>query len=176
MNVIAIDFSKRKTGIFLRINGQEKSRLIKNKYNATQGQALVNINNSFKNLLNEFEIDFGLIEGYGFNLKNKRSMVPMCEVGGTIKLVFANRGIPLIEIPIQTWKMLTINFKGKKEKNLDKYLGMVSKTYGKEFKTSDEADAFMIYQAAKIIAKKNGRMTDSMRKIKEQLKTVIERN
>jgi hypothetical protein len=68
--------------------------------------------------------------------------------------------------------MLTINFKNK-EKYLKEYLKLVQKKYNKVFKSSDEADAFMMYQALRIIAKKTSRLTDSMIKIRKQLNQII---
>lgn len=174
MNVISIDPSKYSTGIFTKIDGQENSFVILNKKGCSQEEALKNIYQVFTSILKKEKYHFGLIEGYGFNFKSKniRSVIPMSEVGGVIKLIFAQAEIPLITVPVQTWRTLTIGRINKKSK--DNYLAAISIKYGCNFSTTDESDAFLIYQAVKEMAKRTKRLTPGMIKIKKQLQKIIE--
>jgi len=172
MNVISIDFAKYKTGVFTRIGGKEKTFTITMPRNSSQEDVLHILYGTFEAILDEDHFHFGLIEGYGFNPENKRSMVPMCEIAGVIKLAFIHAGVPIITMPIQTWKKLTIGRIDKKK--VAAYLRAVKVKYNREFSNTDEADAFLIYQAAKKICKMTKGLTSTMEKIKARLEQIIE--
>lgn len=174
MNIISIDPSKIRTGVFTIIDEKESSLLLENKRNIPQEEALICIYNFFNYILNNNHFDIGLIEGYGFNPKNRKSIIPMCEIGGVIKLIFNNALIPLITIPVMTWKTLTIGkYKIDKRKNPDEYLRMIEFKYEKSFESIDEADAFLIYISAKEIGKRTKYLTPSMKKIRKQISDII---
>lgn len=173
MNIISIDFSKKNTGVFTKIEGQESSFSISNSYKTPQEDALKKIYEIIDSSLKCENFNLGLIEGYGFNPLNKSSIIPMSEIGGVIKLAFVINDIPIITVPIQTWKMLTIG-NINKDKYPNDYLEAVDFKYKRLFSNTDEADAFLIYQAAKELSKKTSRLTASMVKIREQIKNVID--
>jgi Holliday junction resolvasome RuvABC endonuclease subunit len=174
VNIIAIDFSKVRTGIFIKNEGVESASSITNKAWAKQETVLVKLYNEFTSILNNKKIDIGFIEGYAFNPKNRSGMIPMSEYGGIIKLVFALAGIPLVVIPVQTWKSI-IKIKMNKNKNPDKYLKIIADKFGREFQNIDEADAFLIYKTARLIAKGGFRLSESAVKIRKNLKKIIDK-
>ena len=169
MNVISIDPSKSKTGVFTRIDKVESSFVITNKAKTTHSEALIKIYSEFSRILDSGVYDFGIIE----NPKHSSFSVYIFEIVGIIKLAFAQHGIPLIPVYVMTWKTLTMKDISKKESTKE-YLKIVKKKYDREFKNTDEADAFLIYQAVKQIAKKTNRLTKGMQKIKDQLSKIIE--
>jgi len=169
MNIISIDPSKLKTGVFTRIDKIESSFVIKNKTGSTIGETLIKIYSEFSKILDAGVYDFGMVE----NPRHSSFAMYMFEIIGVIKLAFAEHGIPIIPVYVQTWKTLTMKGVNKKE-NAAVYLKIVKKKYDREFKTTDEADAFLIYQAVKIIAKKTNSLTKGMKKIKDQLSKIIE--
>jgi len=174
MNSISIDFSEHCTGIYTSIEGKGASLSIKNKARISREEALKNIYISFKAILTNTAFDFGFIEGYGFNKQFTKSMICMCEVAGVIKCIFALHNIPLIEIPIQTWKRLTIGKEINKRDFPNEYLQAIKFRYEKEFSNTDEADAFLIYQAARIIGGTTKYMTPVVKKIKTKISKAID--
>lgn len=168
MNVITIDYSKKCTGIFTKIDGVETSLTIRNKVKCSQEKALCNIYTQFIELLSSFRFDFGVVEVP----RNSAFQMGMFEIGGVIKLAFAQKGIPLIPIYVQTWKTLTI--KKADKKRVKAYLDLVEDKYKRRFKTTDEADAYMIYKAIILIAKKTKGMTKGMLKIKDSILSIIQ--
>lgn len=169
MNVISIDFSKVCTGVFTRVAKKENSFCIVNKAKMPQQKALENIYDSFSIILEKDNFHFGLIEGYGFNPVNKHSMVPMSEIGGVIKLIFAQKGIDLVTVPIQTWKSVTGMGKIDKRKNPDLYLQTIETRYGKAFSNIDMADAYLIYHAAWMICQRTSYLSKSMRTMRDRI-------
>ena len=174
MNVISIDFSKVRTGIFTKIDGRASSLSIENKAKISNEKALVNVYQAFTVILDNQKYNFGLIEGYAFNFRRPSGISVMAEIAGVIKLSFAERKIPLITIPVQVWKSLTIS-NIDKTKNPDLYFAEIKKKYGMDFVIEDEADAFLIYQATREVAKKTKRLTPAVKKIKERLQKIIEK-
>ena len=101
MNIISIDPSLYSTGIYLKTNNKEKSLTIKNKKSTHFNNKLKNIYEQILNILKEFNIDFGVFEGYAFS-QNKLSQI--AEVKGVIRLAFSQVKKRVIEMPINTWK------------------------------------------------------------------------
>lgn len=120
LNIISIDPSKADTGFFIKGGGREYTGVIENPICCSTPQATNIIYNHFKKLLdlgNGQQFDYGLIEDYAFNPKNKKSIIPLAEVGGVIRLVFYQSGIPLVVVPVQTWKsLMSVNQIDKQKK------------------------------------------------------------
>ncbi len=171
MNIISIDPSKYSIGLFYKVDGEEFSDLIQSKRSETNEQIFCKVYNRISLLLSCNKFHFGLIEGYGFNPKNKSGMTTLAEICGIIKLVFARNEIPLIVIPVQVWKKYTIGKVDKKKK--DKYLELINNKYDKDFETTDEADAYLFYVTAKIICKTITIMSDAATYIKRSLQAII---
>ncbi len=173
MNIISIDFSKVSTGIYAKYKKVEASEVIKIKPKTTQKETLRILYANFYKRLIDKKYDFGLIEGYAFNPKNRRGLIPMSEIGGVIRLAFSQTQTPLVTIHVQIWKML-IQININKNKQKKKYIAAIKTKYDKSFDTVDQADAFLIYQAARIIAKRTTNITPAMRKAKDKLIKIIE--
>lgn len=173
MNLISVDFGKYKTGVFCKKSGKEDSMLIRNKPRASMEESLSVIYHDLKKIIELSQPDFGIMEGYGFNEKHKSSRIPMAEIGGVIKLLFYQLDIPVIVMPIQTWKTLTVGMVDKK-KDEDLYRSIVKQKYGKEFQSLDETDAFLFYQSLKIISLGECRLTKSMKRIRSKLSEIID--
>lgn len=176
MNILSIDQSKYSTGLYF--NKSEKSFLIPNKSGITNGKAGMNIYDSLQMIYTEivFEVkylDLVMIEGYGNNPKNRRSVFAMAEMTGIIKLFFEQKGIPVLTVPVQIWKANAIRLTKSKTTDTD-YLKAVKNRYGKLFKTTDEADAFMIYDGVKTLCKRTKFLTPAERKLKENITEIYQ--
>lgn len=171
MNIISIDPSKKCTGLFIKVDGKEESISISHSYKTPQEEVLQNIYAFFTHILHESKFHMGLIEGYW--LANPRGMLIEPEIVGVIKLCFAQAKVPLITVNISIWKSIVkINInKRKKEKE---YLEAIRVKYGKDFGIVDEADAFLIYEATRQIAKNTKRMSNASMKIREKIKKVYQ--
>lgn len=169
MNIISIDFSKISTGVYTNINGKEASFAIKIKSSVKLPDAMCIIYNEFTKILDDNNYDFGLIEW----IYRGTSLL---KISGVICLAFAQHKIPLVEIPAMTWKSVLGICKLDKKHDPDKYMSFVETKYGKVFDTTDEADAYMSYQAVKQICKETKVITSAAAKIREQIKKIIDSN
>ena len=173
MNIIAIDPSKKCTGVFLKIDGKEESLSITHGIKVVQRDVLLNIYYMFTKLLKENEFGMGFIEGYW--LVHPRGMTIEPEIVGVIRLVFALAGIPLITVPIATWKSIVKIGVDKKKKPAE-YLRVINHRYMKQFELVDEADAYLIYIATRYIARHTKTMSKAATKVRNQIKEVMEGN
>lgn len=171
MNIISIDPSKKCTGIFTIIDGEELSLSIDHSYKDQQEDMLQDIYYFFTKILENNKYDIGFVEGYW--LSNKRGFTLEPEIVGVIKLVFAIAEVPLITIPIPTWKAI-VRIKINKKKMPDEYLQAIKIKYNKEFMIIDEADAFLIYVAADYIMN-NVVTNDGAVKVKKRIKEVLQK-
>jgi Holliday junction resolvasome RuvABC endonuclease subunit len=172
MNIISIDPSKSSTGIYKTFKGAFQSYCIKNKQKVSQADALKVIADKLVEEFRAVNYTFGMIEGYGINSKNKYSITVIPEIVGVIRLMFRLYDIPLITVPVQTWKRIT-GIKVDKKKFKGKYLEVVNRKYNMDFSTTDEADAFLIYTTVREICKKTKRLTDSEIKIRTAFADVL---
>lgn len=177
LNIISIDPGKADTGFFIKGDGREYTGVIENPICCTTAQVTNIIYNTLKRLLdlgNGQQFDYGLIEDYAFNPKNKKSIIPLAEIGGVIRLVFYQLGIPLIAIHVQTWKSLMGVNKIDKQKNSKLYLETVNKYYNKAFETTHEADAWLIYNSVQVILNSNyNLLTETTREIRDKIEKII---
>ena len=120
--------------------------------------------------------NLAFVEDYLYGIKRTSTLTQVAEVGGIARGVFASRGVPVIAVPVQTWKSLTIGNlpKGTKAKN-DAYCASVESRYGMRFGSTDEADAFLIYQAMRSIWKNRGISGNTNRRLREELAAVLEK-
>lgn len=95
--------------------------------------------------------DIGIVEGYAFNVKGSQSLTVMAEVGAAVRLALTAHGVRIVEVAPASWKSKSIGFKLKKktveQRNL--YLAAARAICGRTFKTTDEADAMMMYRATR---------------------------
>ncbi len=172
MNIISIDPGKYNIGIFIKWQNENCSMSIINDKEDLQKDIFIKIFDKIRQILSLYSINLGFIEGYAFNFKNKKSIISLGEIGGIIRLIFAKKNIPLIEIPVQTWKNQTISIINKR-KYKDLYLKKIKEKYKKKFDNIDEADAFLIYETAMIACKGRKQLSETMQKIKQEIKKAI---
>ncbi len=146
LNIIAIDPSLRSTGVFTVLDGKINSYVLNFKEDrmTVLGKYLKHFASEAK------DFDLLIIEDYSFGSQS-RSVTIQAEVGGVIRSAFSARGKKIIEVPIQTWKAATgirgdkVSLTGKSD-----YLNQVAGKYKVMFKTTDEADAFLLYMAVRL--------------------------
>jgi Holliday junction resolvasome RuvABC endonuclease subunit len=100
----------------------------------------------FSKIAKNTQWDLCIIEEYTFHNAQSRSVTIQAEVGGIIRACFAAYGVPILEVNTQTWKAIT-KMRLPKTSGYDKsqYLNKVREQFGLSFKTTDEADAYMMY-------------------------------
>lgn len=174
MNIISIDPALYNTGIYTRIEGKESSFSLKNNVNSERAESLQKIYSCFKMILNKTIFNFGLIEDYSFNIKRVKSSMALIEAKAIIKLVFVQADVPLIQIHEATWKSLTIGRSIDKKNDAEKYLSIIIEKYSHIFNNTDEADAYLIYKAASIIAKRTNNLTPVMDRIRNDIKKILD--
>lgn|SRR5512136_76907 len=183
MNVISIDPSKYSTGIYMTVHEVETTTIIDNPKGCSNEQAADKIYDTVYSLLdigNGTQFDFGLIEGYSFNREKWQSIIPLAEIGGVIRLVFYKVGIPLVEIPTQSWRSISgVNKFGiDKQKEPEQYLQAIKNYFKKEFNTTDEADAYLIYMVSMDVMRSSWARDESKtfwKKLQEIQKKISER-
>lgn len=152
MNIVSIDPSLNHTGVFTRINGSLDAEVFE-----PTGKDRVK---KLAQILIHFVayakggFDLCLIEGYDPGAKGQQGVI-QGEVGGIIRACFEARGVPVVEVPIPTWKSITgiALKKGTRMADSD-YLNAVATKYKIRLQTSHEADAYLIFQCVRMSARK----------------------
>lgn len=164
-NTISIDPSLRSTGIFIKTDKEERLFTIDNNLKSEQ-DCFCNIDAYIRAIIEKYQIELVLIEDYAYGYKNSTSITPLAEVKGIIKLIAYDLNIDIILIPIQCWKAfskITEKRKDTKKAQLN-YISQAKQFYGRDFKSTDEVDAFLIYFSVRQIL--NGIIkTDSHKKL-----------
>jgi hypothetical protein len=151
VNIVSIDPSLRNTGIFTRIDGKFDADVFQPK-SKDRVKALSELLLYFVNLPKGF--DLCLIEDYDPGAKGTQARV-QGEVGGIIRACFQARGVPVIEVPIQSWKSVTgISLKKGTTMADSDYLNAVANKYKIRLQTTHEADAYLIFHCVRMSAKK----------------------
>ena len=164
---MSIDPGSNCTGIYIKCDNIEYITSIK----PQRPNRLKYMFERFDLIVSEWNITYALLEdyAYGDNLAGKRTL---SEIEGVIKCVLEIRGIPCILVPISTWKSFVNNWLPKKKNK--NYLQTVKEYYGKQFATTDEADAFMIYNSVeKMIS--GIAATYGARRVVQEIKETVEK-
>jgi Holliday junction resolvasome RuvABC endonuclease subunit len=149
-NTISIDSSLNGTGLYLHDkSGGSESLTIKPK--GDRKKKMLTINESISNAIDVYDIELMIIEDYAFNVKKTRSFTILAEVQGIIKMHAYRRDIIVLEVPIFCWKTFFSNL--PKKENKKEYAKFISRRAKKEFKTTDEADAYLLFQTVKNVSK-----------------------
>ena len=165
LNILCIDPSLRSTGVLKLKEGKITTYVIKRKEERVE--ALGWFLKHFAYVAKETTWDLVLIESYSFGSYSSAVTV-QAEIGGIIRGIFSGYKVPIIEMPIQTWKAIT-GIRMKKGTLLEKsdYLNKVQEVVGYRFETTDEADAFLMFWSLKEISR--NRAGKYGHKIKDQL-------
>ena len=148
MRIISIDPSLRSLGMFFMEDGDFNSNVIQR----TEKDRLEVLKRFCLKFAREAALgwDLLIIEMYAFGASNSRSITVAAEIGGLIRGIFAARGVPIIEVPIGTWKSVTgISMKKGTPMADSDYLNAIATKYKIRFKTVDEGDAYLLYQTVK---------------------------
>lgn len=150
MNAIALDPSLRGFGVYSVRDGQESSEVKRISSDIGRMDTLGKLF-SWLSRLSAPEKGWGLCIVEGYSLGSKSSAVTVqAEVGGIARGWFSARDIPVIEVPPQVWKAVTgVRLKKGTAMHKSDYLNAVRTLYGRDFGTTDECDAFLIYQCVK---------------------------
>ena len=147
MIVLGIDLSLTGTGLSV----VEGDRLLfsecykpKNKSGPTR---LIEIRHKVSETIDKYQPELICIEGYSFGSRG-RALFQIGELGGLIRVLLHKTGIKWLEItPSQVKKFAA----GVGNCGKDIIMQQVYKRWGMEFKTSDEADAFVLAKIGTIL-------------------------
>jgi len=120
-------------------------------------------------------VDVALVEGYAFGAVGN-ALTLQAEVGGIVRAVLA-RHWPVIEVPVGTWRALTINRfgivagKGAKARE-QKYLAEVERWFGFRAESTHEAEARLICAAAESALNETAKLTEGGKKLRDALLAV----
>ncbi len=171
MNVISIDQSKTSTGVYCRVFKKNFFYRVRTKHGISTGEALDSIFIQLSTILEINSFDFAIMEGYAYG---SPTVTKSAEVGGVIKLALARYKIhDILTIAPKSWKKHTIGSISKSP--ITPYLQAVFDKYDLYFKNTDEADAFLMFQALKHIGVTSWGLTDADIRIKDFLERMIKK-
>lgn len=160
INFMAIDPSKRSTGIFIKTNVVTGYQLftIKFKQKESDNDLFRSLSDNIGMSVKGYQVDLIVIENNpfsGFSYKS-RSPSKMSEIIGIIKLAAftANSNIKIIEISNQLWKGILKGYPFLNKPKNKKYIEQANIYLKQTFSTSDEVDAYCIGLAMYSLYKK----------------------
>lgn len=110
-------------------------------------QRLIEICHKISEVIDAYQPELICLEGYSFGSRG-RALFQIGELGGLIRVMLHKTGIKWLEItPSQVKKFAT----GMGNCGKDIILQQVYRRWGMEFKTSDEADAFVLAKIGTIL-------------------------
>lgn len=146
MRVIALDPSLRSFGVYSVRDGEASSMVIQKK--GDRVETLGRLLSKFSHISAE-GWDLAIVEDYAMGQQGT-AVTSQAEVGGIARGIFSARSIPVIEVPIPVWKAVTgIRMKKGTAMHKSDYINAVLKVFGVLFETTDECDAFLLYQTVK---------------------------
>jgi hypothetical protein len=151
LNIAFVDPSLRSSGVFIIRHGKIESYALQwsLKEYPDRLRVLAKYAIHFTKLCKGTAFDLLVIEDYQPGSKGTQARVAG-EVGGVIRAIFAAHQVPVIEIPIMTWKgLLKFNLPKTSVSDKSEYINECLKRYGVRFQTVDEVDAFLFFQALK---------------------------
>lgn len=183
VNFMAIDPSKRSTGVFARSNivTYDLKFTIKFGQKVPDNNLFRLLNNNIIGIVKDYKIDLLFIENNPFSgFSQSRSPSKMAEIIGIIKLaaIQANQNIKIIEISNMLWKGILKGYPFLNKPKNKKYIEQANFYLKQSFSTSDEVDAYCIGLAMKNIYKGIA-WTDAQQKMKNKIISVcneIEKN
>ncbi len=134
MKIAGIDVSLTGTGVAV-LNGSLCTERIESKQ--TGPARLIEIRDRVREIV--AGADLVAIEGYAFAMANQAHQ--MGELGGVLRVMLFEMGLKVLEVaPSQVKKFATGKGSAKKEE----MAVAIYKRWGREFRTNDEADAFVL--------------------------------
>lgn len=169
MNIISIDPSKANTGVYMKWYDREHFYTINTSKLKTEAEKYQKIWNEIYLNCQAYDMKMAFIEDYAYS--GHRSMTSLAEVKGIILFALYNNNIPVIKVTPSTWQALC-KLDLPKTKNKE-YVNQVNQFYKKDFKTSDECDAYMMLVSMCYIWK-GVIKTDSHLKLQKKMKAIGE--
>ena len=144
---LGIDLSLTGTGLSV-VDGEDLifSECYKPK-NKSGPDRLIEIRHKVSETIDKYQPGLICLEGYSFGSRG-RAVFQTGELGGLVRVLLHKTGIKWIEIPPSQVKKFAT---GMGNCGKDIVLQQVYKRWGMEFKTSDEADAFILAKIGTIL-------------------------
>jgi len=170
VDVISIDPGVNQTGLYL-YRGGGRSFCVRRAHDERPYFYLVWLRRSVMEVA--AGMDLAIVEDYPYTMPGSQSASAI-EVGAVVREALAEVDVPIVTVAISLWKSLTIGIKPKKGGVAlnHQYLAVIRDQYGVDFATTDEADAFLMYQAALRVWKEGGR-TDAQRNLRARIAAVV---
>jgi len=158
LRIISIDPSLISTGVYSFDRGHGQSFAIRTR-GKDRADRLVGIHDGLTHHISQTTYDIALVEDYAYSIKGSQSLTALGEVRGVVIMTLRQWAVPAVDLNIAIWKNFTIGgeleLDGKTKKKWNKktrdgreaYLSRVHDLYGRTFKTTDEADAYMMFRA-----------------------------
>lgn len=137
--VLGLDLSLTATGWALVWDGSPKWGVIKSRNRSVK--RLSEIRNAVLDIINQTQPSLAVIEGYSYG--SSQGMAGLAELGGVIRLLLLDMGIPFIVVAPATNKKFATG-KGNAEKDL--MLKRVFQHWAADMSNNNEADAFALAQ------------------------------
>ena len=177
MRVISVDPAVRSTGVFIRTPEERRAYRIQSKPKVDGNHALANLHMKlYKLCVRHYPFDLGLVEAYPIGAKFQQGSMELGAAYGIVRAVMAAFDIPIVAIHPSTWQSLTTGRmpKGNKAKTAA-YVGEVERRYRVRFETTDCADAYLIWRAARQLIDSPGR-TEAQEKLRSELLAALDKN
>lgn len=165
MIAFGIDLSLTATGLVV-LDGDKLlySGCFKPK-NKSGAERLIEIDREISMTMVGYDPEIICLEGYSFGSRG-RALFQIGELGGVVRVALHDWGKHWMEItPSQVKKFAT----GKGTSKKDLILQQVYKKWGQEFKTSDEADAFVLAKIGTILLGYEEKLTKQQVEVMENL-------
>jgi crossover junction endodeoxyribonuclease RuvC len=167
MIALGIDLSLTGTGL-VAVEGNELHFSECYKPKAKTGpERLIEIQRKVSENIVGYDPDIICLEGYSFGSKG-RGVFQTGELGGVIRVLLYEMGIKWLEIPPSQVKKFAA---GMGNCGKDIVLQQVYKRWGMEFKTSDEADAFVLAKIGTILLGHEEKLTKKQEEVIKVLKS-----
>lgn len=137
--ILGLDLSLTATGWALVWDGSPQWGVIKTKYRGVK--RLSEIRDEVRAIVQKIEPSLAVIEGYSYG--SHQGMAGLAELGGVIRLLLLDMGVPYIVVAPTTNKKFATG-KGNAEKDL--VLKRVFQHWGADMSNNNEADAFSLAQ------------------------------
>ena len=137
--VLGLDLSLTATGWALVWDGSPKWGVIKSRNRSVK--RLSEIRNEVRVIIYQEQPSLAVIEGYSYG--SHQGMAGLAELGGVVRLLLLDMGVPFIVVQPTTNKKFATG-KGNAEKDL--MLKRVFQHWGADMNNNNEADAFALAQ------------------------------
>nr|DAY81857.1 MAG TPA: RuvC [Caudoviricetes sp.] len=147
--ILGLDLSLTATGWALVWDGSPKWGVIKSRNRSVK--RLSEIRNAVLDIINQTQPSLAVIEGYSYG--SSHGMAGLAELGGVIRLLLLDMGIPFIVVAPATNKKFATG-KGNAEKDL--MLKRVFQHWAADMSNNNEADAFALAQFGRCYLNQEG--------------------